>query len=314
MGGGDTGVVVFGSVVADTRLVTEAPATPGTSNPATSRERSGGVGRNVAIALARLGLAVRLSSRVGDDAAGRALVHELRAAGVDTEGIESSAAHPTARYWAVLEPSGELVIGLADMAVFAEHGPAKVEQLAARSSTAWFLDCNLPAATLALLLDHPARPALVAADTVSTAKAVRLGGNLGRLDLLFTNAAEAAALVGPGPPAELAGRLVAEGVGAVVLGQGAVGLVFADGSGSRTLGALEVPVVDVTGAGDALAATVLAARLAGLDLAAACRIGRLAAALAVGSDAAVPQGFGIPALRDLALRLDSEAHVQLARL
>ncbi len=309
-----TGVAVFGSVVADTRLVTEAPARPGTSNPATSRERAGGVGRNVAMALGRLGIPVRLSSRVGEDAAGQALVDELRAAGVDTGGIEYSARHPTARYWAVLEPSGELVIGLADMAVFAEHGAAAVAPVAARPAAAWFLDCNLPAATLALLLDHPARPALVAADTVSTAKALRLRGHLARLDLLFTNAAEAAALVGPGPPAELARRLVARGVGGVVLGQGSAGLVLADHTGSRTLDALPVPVVDVTGAGDTLAAAVLAARLAGLDLAAACRIGRLAAALAVGSDAAVPSGFGIPAFRDLALRLDSEAHAQLARL
>lgn len=309
-----TGVTVFGSVVADTRLVTEAPARPGTSNPATSRERSGGVGRNVAMALARMGLAIRLSSRVGEDAAGQALVDELRAAGIDTGGIESSARHPTARYWAVLEPSGELVIGLADMAVFAEHGAAAVEQVAARPAAAWFIDCNLPAATLALLLDHPKRPALVAADTVSAAKALRLRGHLARLDLLFTNAAEAAALVGPGPPAELARRLVAQGVGAVVLGQGAAGLVLADATGVHALDALAVPVVDVTGAGDALAAGVLAARLAGLELAAACRIGRLAAALAVGSDAAVPQDFGIPVLRDLALRLDSVAHVQLARL
>jgi sugar/nucleoside kinase (ribokinase family) len=143
---------------------------------------------------------------------------------------------------------------------------------------------------------------------------MRLADHLARLDLLFTNAAEAAALVGPGAPAELARRLVAKGVGGVVLGQGAAGLALADDTDSLSLEALAVPVVDVTGAGDALAAAVLAARLAGLDLAAAGRIGRLASALAVASDEAVPKDFGIPALRDLALRLDSEAHVQLARL
>ena len=128
-----------------------------------------------------------------------------------------------------------------------------------------------------------------------------------------TNAAEAAVLIGPGPPAELARRLVAKGVSGVVMGQGAAGLIVADGTGARALEALAVPVVDVTGAGDCLAAATLAACLAGLDLAAASRIGRLAAALAVGSDEAVPRNFGIPALRDLALRLDSAAHAQLAR-
>ncbi|MEZ5863336.1 MAG: hypothetical protein R3D25_04420 [Geminicoccaceae bacterium] len=38
--------------------------------------------------------------------------------------MPASAAPPCSlppRYWAVLEPSGELVIGLAAMAVFAEH-------------------------------------------------------------------------------------------------------------------------------------------------------------------------------------------------
>ena len=301
-------------MVADTRLTVLAPARPHTSNPATGRERAGGVGRNVAIALARLGLDVRLASRVGDDPAGVALVEELAAAGVDITGIGRSKTHATARYWAVLEPSGELVIGLADMAIFDELGPDEVAPMAARPAAAWLLDCNLPRATLALLLTHPARPGLVAADTVSEAKAARLLDHLGRLDLLFTNAAEAAMLVGPGSPAVLAERLLAKGVGGVVMGRGALGLVVADGSGSRTLDALAQPVVDVTGAGDASAAATLAARLAGLDLAAASRIGRLAAALAVASEEAVPKDFGIPALRDLALRLDKEAHAQLAHL
>jgi pseudouridine kinase len=99
-------------------------------------------------------------------------------------------------------------------------------------------------------------------------------------------------------------------VTAVVIGAGADGLVIADARGVTRLAALPVQRVDVTGAGDALAAATLVAYLAGLELEAAARLGRLAAA-------AVLEGLPAPTIRDLrelASRLDNAAYAQLARL
>jgi pseudouridine kinase len=299
-------VTVFGAIALDSRLTALLPLVGGTSNPVKGREAPGGVGRNVAVAMARLGCRVSLASRVGQDAAGTALLTELDGEGIDTQEVGRSCKAPTARYWAVLEPTGELALGLADMAVLDELEPAELEPAMTLPAVAWFIDANLAEAAIEHLLDHPARPALVAVDTVSTAKARRLKGKLAKVDLLFTNTAEAEVLAGDAEPQ----RLLAQGAKAVVIGAGAAGLVVADAGGVSRLAALAIQKVDVTGAGDALAAATLAARLAGLELKAAARIGRLAAA-------AVLEGSTFPdiaGLREQATRHDSATHAELARL
>ena len=256
--------------------------------------------------MARLGARVSLASRIGDDAAGAALLAELEGQGIDTRNVDRTADAPTARYWAVLEPTGELALGLADMAVLDAVMPADLEPAATTKAAAWFIDTNLPAACIDHLLHHPARPPLVALDTVSTAKAEKLRGRLAVVDLLFTNQAEAAMLTGVTDPL----GLLAKGAKAVVMGAGAAGLVIADATGVSRLAALAIEKKDVTGAGDAQAAATLVAVLAGLELRDAARIGRLAAA-AVLDGMSAPT---IPDLRALASRLDSAAHEKFARL
>lgn len=301
-----TSVTVFGAIALDIRLAAHTPLVAATSNPVTSRETAGGVGRNVAVAMARLGARVSLASPIGDDAAGTTMLAELEGEGIDTRHVGRTDAAPTARYWALLEPSGELAIGLADMAVLDALEPADLDPATTVSADAWFIDANLPAACLDHLLRHPARPPLVAVDTVSTAKAAKLRGRLAAVDLLFTNEDEAAVLAGAADPR----LLLDKGAKAVVMGAGAAGLVIAEASGVTRLAALDVDKRDVTGAGDALAAGTLIARLAGLGLEHAARLGRLAAAALLERGEAPT----IADLHSLAGKLDNAAHAQIARL
>jgi pseudouridine kinase len=299
-------VTVFGAVAMDVRLSARAPLVAGSSNPVMARETPGGVGRNLAMGLARLGARVRLASAVGDDLTGAVLLADLVAGGVDTGHVGRSREHATARYWAVLEPAGELAMGLADMAVLDALRPADLLPAAAASADAWLIDTNLPEPCLAWLLAREERPHIVAVDTVSVAKAPRLRAHLDRVDLLFTNEAEATALVG----VDDAERLQAAGASTVVIGRGAAGLDIATAAGLSRLPALRVQALDVTGAGDALAAASLYALLAGLDLGLAARIGRLAAtALLIGKPLS-----GMADLQEMAFAVDNELHAQLARL
>lgn len=307
-------VTVLGAVAMDSRLQSAAPLVPGTSNPVRAVERPGGVGRNMAVTLARLGADVALASRVGGDPAGEALLAGLAAADIDTAHAGCSPRQPTARYWAVIEPSGELAMGLADMAVLDELEAEALAPALARPADAWLFDCNLPAAAIARLRCHPRRPPLLAVDTVSTAKAARLGADLAGIGLLCTNAAEAGVLAGYGPPEALAERLLRLGATRVVIGLGEGGLIAADAMAMTHLAALPVAPRDVTGAGDALAAAVLLGLLRGLGLGAAARLGRLAAAAIIGGTANAYHGVAIADLRALAFRLDKEAHADLACL
>lgn len=274
----------------DRTFVLDADAVWATSNPADSRTGFGGVARNVAENLARLGVAVSLVSRVGDDEAGRSLTEHLTALKVDVQGVQVSASGATAQYLAVLDPAGDLVIGAAAMQildqvsgeVLGEHWPVAGARV--------FADCNLPAATLAQALARARLDGVpLAVDAVSMIKVTRLPADLSGIDTLFCNLDEAGALARHHGWAEsndahrLATLVRDHGARQVIITHGAAGAWVADARGCRQVPAVSAEVVDVTGAGDALVAGVLALQAAGADLDDAVLAGALIAALTVES-------------------------------
>jgi pseudouridine kinase len=275
-------IACIGGAHLDRHGTLDAPAILGTSNPGAFRSDFGGVARNVAANLTALGCRVLLCSRVGADDAGRQVLSQP----VDTSLITISGHRPTATYTAILEPNGELVLGVADMAVYDELTPEvlapALDRL--RGAAFWFLDANLPAATLAWLLDA-AGPLPTAVDAVSVAKSQRLTALLPRIPYLFCNVAQAAAILDDTPAGlhDSAGRLRRAGVHAGIVSAGAEGVAVYDHSGLTILPALPAQPVDVTGAGDGLAAGVLYGLAKGLDLVAAARLGLAAAAITVES-------------------------------
>ncbi len=109
-------IACIGGAHIDRRGILRAPLVLGTSNPGAVFMDLGGVARNVAQNLARLGSHALLCSRVGSDEAGRYVLAQP----IDNSLITVSNTRPTASYTAVLEPTGELVVGLADMNVYDE--------------------------------------------------------------------------------------------------------------------------------------------------------------------------------------------------
>ncbi|HXA51089.1 MAG TPA: PfkB family carbohydrate kinase, partial [Candidatus Acidoferrum sp.] len=107
-------IACIGGAHIDRHGMLKQPLVPATSNPGNVTCDFGGVARNVAENLARLGREVTMVSLVGDDESGRAVVSQLASLGVDTSAIAVSP-RPTASYTAILQPGGELVLGLADM-------------------------------------------------------------------------------------------------------------------------------------------------------------------------------------------------------
>ena len=88
------------------------------SNPTTTTETLGGVGKNVALAAHLAGASARLVSVVGKDLAGAWALEKLRALGMDASGVKAVDGGVTARYVAINNSSGELFIAGADMQIF----------------------------------------------------------------------------------------------------------------------------------------------------------------------------------------------------
>lgn len=84
-------VLVVGACAIDLKAVPGTPLVMATSNPGSVTATPGGVARNIAENLARLGTEVRLASRVGRDGFGRLVLVETAEAGVDVSAVSTDA-------------------------------------------------------------------------------------------------------------------------------------------------------------------------------------------------------------------------------
>lgn len=292
-------VVVVGGANMDLRAQSARPAALRTSNPGHAVTTPGGVGRNIAENLARLGTPTHLVAPVGRDEFGEQVVARTRSAGVLVDHLLPTA-EPTGTYLAVLDSTGELVVAVANMAATERLTPTDL--LPARDLVAnaelVVLDGNLPADAAGWLLDEAARSSVrVVVDPVSVRKAGQLADALSteRPVLAVTpNTDELAAMVGApvrDNRRELAAAarvLHARGVRQVWVRRGTRGsLLSTVGDDGRTqvdaLAAPQVDAVDVTGAGDAMSAAFVHALLRGDSPLDAARFGQVAAALTVAS-------------------------------
>lgn len=288
-------IVCFGAAHIDHKAHAAGAVTMGTSNPVTVVRSLGGVARNVCEGLSRLGCRTALVSRVGRDSEGDLVVEEMRHLDVDVSFIDRSTAQHTASYTALIDGRGELAVAMADMAIYDEMTPERMEALlpALASYPVWFLDTNMPAAVIRLLLERrPPTVSLVAVDSVSVPKAEKLRGLLGHIDLLLTNRDEAGSLGGmeiraPLDVCEAAHRLRSDGVGTIAVNMGADGSFLASDRVYDFFAPLPAEVRDVTGAGDALVAGLLYGQAAGRSIGEAMRLGLASAAMAIESSETV---------------------------
>jgi sugar/nucleoside kinase (ribokinase family) len=276
-------IVLVGGCHRDVVARTSSAFEPGTSCPGTVRDTFGGVARNVAVLVASAGLDAVLASRVGDDAAGRAALATLAAAGVDATFVALDPEAATGTYVALHDQHGELVAAVSDMSVYDRITPdTLVPSLdAIRHARFVFADANLPTASLTALA-AAAGPRL-AVDAISRAKAVRVLPAHGAGALGFLNLASAGALLArePADPGEAARALARTGVHRAVVTGGPQAVAVLDDGAVSLIPVPPATVADVTGAGDALIAGALAALAQGAPLVEAVDCGILAARAAL---------------------------------
>lgn len=288
------GVVVVGGANIDIKARSAQPATPRTSNPGHASMTPGGVGRNVAENLARLGTRTHLVSAVGRDPLGETLISQTAAAGVRLEHLLRTEV-PTGTYTAILDADGELIIAVAAMAAMEQLTPEQVGTARGPIAAAGLLvvDGNLRLDTLEYALDLAATAGVRAiVEPVSVPKASALAPVLNadrRLFAITPNRDELAALTGlpTGTDRQLtraAAQLHDRGVELVWVRLGERGsLLSRAGSTPLTIPAVPTDVADVTGAGDSALAAFCHALLAGEDAPAAARFGHMAASLTISS-------------------------------
>ena len=296
-------VVVIGGANVDIKGRARGAYVAGTSNPGEVMVSAGGVGRNIAENLARLGVSVSLVTAIGDDANGQFLQQACAAAGVDLA-MAITAAVPTGSYLAVLDDTGELVSAINDMRAMEALTPPHLEACADRLARADLLvaDCNLSEDCLAWLCRFATQRDLrLVIEPVSVPKARKLL-SVQRDASVFAitpNALQLKALTG-GDGRDGIAKLHRLGFANVVLHRGADGALASDGASIAEIDPVSVAALaDVTGAGDAAVAGLVCGLLDDRSLAQSARLGQCAAAIKLSSAQSVASGLS----RDSLLRL-----------
>ncbi|GAA2877173.1 PfkB family carbohydrate kinase [Streptosporangium fragile] len=300
-------VVALGVHIVDVlaRPVESIPAGQDTHVLEQIRVTAAGAAAGTAVDLAALGVEVASVGAVGDDELGDLLVMIMGRRGVDVSGIVRKPGEQTAASILPIRPDGgrpsfhvpgaNLGLSAADVARERVLG-ARVVHLGGMDVT-WGLH---DPAFFALLEEARAAGVIVTMDLLSNMPDLVRGarGFLPYVDYLLPNEEQALMMSGAGDAAGAARELLAEGPSAVLVTLGAEGSLVADASGITRVPALDVPVVDTTGCGDAYCAGFVAGLVDGRDVAGAARLGTaLAARVAggLGSDAGLD---GARSIRD----------------
>lgn len=296
-------VLVLGGANMDISGSTTQPLVLSDSNPGRIRCAPGGVARNVAENLARLGNTTGLLSAVGDDLYGRSLLDTTRQAGVDVNGVWVLAEEATSTYLSLHGPDGDMAVAVNDMGILECITPERLAPRApwVQQATALVVDCNLGTAALDWLFAHRgATPVFV--DAVSAFKCARIRPWLARVHLLKVNRLEAQALCGFAIHSDAdieraAQALHALGVEQVVLSLGDRGVYWsARNTGQGWQAAAPTTVVNATGAGDALMAGLVHAFVNQQDFRAAIPFALGCAALTLASEHANHPALSVEAV------------------
>lgn len=269
-----------------------APVTPGA---AVSGATLAGAEANVAAGLAGSGVAAAWVGRLGDDPYGAFLLAELRHRGVQVDGVEIDAAHPTGSYAKLPvdgdEPNSRMRYRRAGSAS-SRMGPDFLDRPGVRDvlAAARIVHCSgitaalsdSCAALMRTLLGRP-RAGLVSFD-VNWREQMWPGGDpgavaalAGRADIVLVGGDEARRVFGTDDPVELRERLPHPGL--LVIKDGAHRALAVDRAGAVVARpALRVEVVEPVGAGDAFAAGLLTGLVRGEPVARCLRRGHVSAA------------------------------------
>jgi pseudouridine kinase len=279
-------VVVIGGCNFDLKAKSTEANKLGTSNPGTVITSAGGVARNIAHNLAKLGVEVALISAVGRDAMGDGVLATTRAAGVDVNRILRTSSS-TGTYIAILDRNGELITAMNDMKAVGQLTPAEIRAnadaiLSARLVVA---DCNLSATTLSAIAEIAHGKLLV--EPVSVPKSQKLFKllEMGPIAYATPNFDQIEALAGTREIEPAIAFLHGKGLRNAIIHAGPEGAFCSDGKEIAHVEARPSgPIVDVTGAGDGAVAGLVYGLLQGKSLADAVAEGQKLAGRIVASE------------------------------
>ncbi len=244
---------VIGGMNFDVVGISESALMMRDSNIGKIRFSAGGVGRNIAEQLARLGAETQLFTCVSDDFAGQMLKNDAKIKNIDLSFAKNSQSNASV-YLSIHEPGGDMALAINDMSLISEITPEYLESVLPeiKKADVVVVDANLSPESLRFIFDHVDAP--IAADPVSCAKIDRLKPYFSRLSAFKPNQLEAMYVTGAKDANEAAKKLVKMGVKRAVVSMGDAGCIYADENEVGAILPEKVYACQANGAGDAMCA------------------------------------------------------------
>jgi len=277
---------------------------PRDSNIGTVKISLGGVGRNIAENLVRLGIDTRLISVVGDDAYGQRILEEARLLGLNMQdslvlnGVTSSI------YLCILDDTKDMVLAINSMEIYDRMTVEfiKSKRHVIENAELCILDTNMPKDVLEYVLSTFKNTTFFL-DAVSTVKALKVKDMIGRFHTIKPNKMEAEVLSGitinnDEDLKKAAKFFHGKGVSQVFISLGEEGVFFSTPEASGHIRQPKVKIVNATGAGDAFLAALALGYLRDMDTKECASLACAASAIALGHENTINPTMSLETLFD----------------
>ncbi|GKU25996.1 carbohydrate kinase [Clostridium folliculivorans] len=257
------------------------------SNIGVVKHSLGGVGRNIAENMVRLGIHTKFISVVGEDVYGQKIIDEGRHIGMDVKEIMVAQGQSTSSYLSILDEYGDMAVAISHMDVIEK---LDVNYLISKkhvleNSSITVIDTNLNEDVIKYIASNYKESKLFL-DTVSTAKSMKVKDIIGVFHTIKPNKLEAEILSGimieDDTSLKRVGRyFIDAGVKNVFISLGSKGTYYTDGKQDGYIEGKAIKVVNATGAGDAFMAGLVYGELNDLSIKQKAIFGNAAAILAL---------------------------------
>ena len=258
----DQYVVVVGGANIDIGGTPLNPLIPADSNPGLISINYGGVGRNIAHNLAKLGVPVKLITAIGGDVLGTDMLSHCESIGIDISNVLRIPERTSSMYLYINNTAGDMEMAIDYMDIALQITPEYLDTIrpVIQGAMAVVTDANISADAFMHLKSICRSPLYT--DPVSTVLAARIRPGLEGIDTLKPNRLEAEYLTGMTIQTEAdyraaAGALLDMGVRRVFLSMGNEGMLAADKNNMYIVGEYPAEVVCTTGAGDSATAAIV---------------------------------------------------------
>ena len=269
----DDYVVVIGGAGIDISGFPYTKLIQKTSNIGCIKLSLGGVGRNIAENIARLGISVKLLSAVGNDMYGSKILNETQIEKLDLTRVVTSTAHASSIYLAIQDEQGDMACAISQMDAIEEVSIQYIQSHSKLLQHARMivLDTNLNQEVIEYIAETYKEQTLYL-DTVSVAKTVKAKKCIGSFSAIKPNRIELEVLTGI--KADTRDGLLKnyhflmdKGVGTIFVSLGDQGVFYGNAEGYAFAAApKDIDVINANGAGDSFMAGLIYGHFTGMSI------------------------------------------------